>query len=142
MNDKFQPDGNYAEAELEQRLRDLYRGEDPPASLTARILVRARGPLGPAHHARLAANWWRRHAPLLSLSTALLAVCAYVTIGVAHGRQVKARRALVAQANLVYALQVTAGELNWAEGRITRDLAEPATPPRLRPLAARRIHQP
>lgn len=105
------------EAELEQHLHDLYRGEDPPAVLTGRILARARKP-----RARTRRPWLQRRAALASLCVLLLAVCVYVAVGVAHRRRVQARQAREAQAQLVYALQITTGELNWAEAQITADM--------------------
>ncbi|MGH9487500.1 MAG: hypothetical protein ACRD04_07910 [Terriglobales bacterium] len=104
------------EAELENHLRALYRAEDPPAGLTARIL-------SAAQRRRPARGRRRRRTALLGLCSALLAVCVYLAIGVIHQRQAQNRRAREAQAHLLYALQITTGELNWAEATIHRDMA-------------------
>ncbi|MGH2470215.1 MAG: hypothetical protein ACRDGF_09080, partial [Chloroflexota bacterium] len=79
-----------------------------------------RGPLEPRRGPRV---WLRRHAPLLSLCTALLALCVYLALGVIHQRQRQRRQAQEAQSHLLYALQITSGELNWAEAAIHRDMA-------------------
>lgn len=105
------------EAELEQHLHDLYRSEDPPAALTGRILAHARKPRGRTH-----GPWLRRRAALVSLCVVLLAACVYIAVGVVHRRQVQARQAQEAQARLEYALQITTGELNWAETQISEDM--------------------
>ncbi len=121
MNDANQPDRNQpgAEAELENRLRELYVREEPPAELTARIFERARA----QGAARPPAAWLRRHRPLFGLASALIVACAWIALGVAHRRQIETRRAQAAQARLLYALQITTHELNWAEGQVHRDLA-------------------
>ncbi|TAN20590.1 MAG: hypothetical protein EPN33_14570 [Acidobacteria bacterium] len=105
------------EAELEQHLHDLYRSEDPPAVLTGRILAHAR-----KARARTHGPWLQQRAALVSLCALLLAACAYIAIGVVHRRQVQAQRAQEAQARLAYALQITTGELNWAEAQIAEDM--------------------
>lgn len=105
------------EAELEQHLQDLYRSEAPPAALTGRILAQAHKPRGRTH-----GPWLQRHAALISLCAVLVAACVYIAVGVVHRRQVQAREAQETQARLEYALQVTAGELNWAEAQINEDM--------------------
>lgn len=105
------------EAELEQHLHDLYRNEDPPAALTRRILAQAR-----KRGAHTDGPWLQRRAALVSLCVVLLAACVYIAMGVVHRRQMQARRAQEAQARLEYALQITTGELNWAETQISEDM--------------------
>ncbi len=102
------------ETELEQHLHDLYRSEDPPAVLTGQIFAHARKPRPPSR-----GPWLQRRAALVSLCVVLLAACVYIAAGVVHRRQVQAQ---AAQARLAYALQITTGELNWAEAQVTEDM--------------------
>lgn len=104
-----------SEPGMERRLRELFRGEEPPAGLTERLLARAREgrPRRSPRGRRL----------LATLAAVLLAASAGTMLSVAHHRQVQEQRAQDAQAQLLRALQITTGELNWAEVSIHRDMA-------------------
>ncbi len=130
-----------AENDLENRLRELYRSQDPPVDLSARILQRARElPV-----ARNSVNswtwlsvfvlpaWWRRFA-VLSLSSALLFTSALIVLDVVHRRHLEDLHARQAQTRLLDALQVTNNELNWAESQIRRDISRSGgRPPAVNP---------
>ncbi len=132
MLDQFQPDKNNpdADAELENRLREHYAREDPPDALTARILARARQQAAAAHPPQPKGHGLRRHASLLSFCSALVVFCAFLALAVVRRHRLETRRAQVAQARLLYALQITTRELGWAAAKAHRDLTEsPGAPP-------------
>lgn len=117
-----------AAAELEDALRGLLRREPAPAGLRERILVRAQAREDlPARRPRDAG---RRRTMALRLGAAALAACALVTVGIVRQRQIEARQAMEARTRLLYALQITTRELNWAEQKVNRDLATPGAPAR------------
>lgn len=107
---------------LERELRGLLRREDPPPGFAGRVLAQAERPRF-ILRAGLAAGL-RRRAPALGAAAALLAVGVYLTAGAVHRRQIEAQRAAAARAQLQFALEVTAGDLNWAEANL--HAAEPS----------------
>lgn len=106
---------DFSETGIERHLREMFRGEEPPAALTERLLAHARG----AQPRRAC----RARRLLAALAAVLLAASAGTVLGVTHYRQAQALRAREAQARLLYALQITTGELNWAEVTVHRDMA-------------------
>lgn len=117
-----------AAAELDDALRGLLRREPAPAGLRERILARAQAREDlPARRPRDAG---RRRTMALRLGAAALAACALVTVGIVRQRQIEARQAMEARTRLLYALQITTRELNWAEQKVNRDLATPGAPAR------------
>ncbi len=130
MMNKTPPADPAVGTELENRLRELYRCQDPPAGLSDRILLRTRE-LPVAQHSMHSLAWlsafalpaWLRRHAFLSLSSALLITSALIALGVVHRRHMAALRARQAQTRLFYALQVTNNELNWAENQIHRDIS-------------------
>lgn len=121
--------------ELERELRGVLQREDPPAGFAGRVLAQARGrqPWRP-----MAFSMLRRRAAALSTLTILIAVCASVTILTVRHQRLEAQNAQRARAQLLTALQVTAGELDWAEARLDQALAAPGGgPPRPAPRSHR-----
>lgn len=121
MNRTLPADAERAAA-LERQLREHYRRQPAPAGLADAVLARAQeGSL--ARRGRGPSGAWGR--PLLGIASALITVCALLVAVVVHQHQAEARRAQAAQAHLLYALQMTAQELNWVEDNLNQDLAEP-----------------
>jgi anti-sigma factor RsiW len=124
MNDNPQTDrATAADAELEAHLRHLLRREDPPPGLAERILARAaRTPGVPAWPARPRGRL-RRYSPAFGAAALVAVLGAWLVAGMMQ-RRAQARQA---QAQLRYALHLTAGELSWAERKVGQGWSRPGS---------------
>lgn len=117
--------------DLERELRGLLQREDPPADFAGRVLAQARGR---QPWRSMAFSMLRRRAAMLGALAIVIALCASVTILTVRHQRLEAQNEQTARAQLLAALQVTAGELNWAETQLDQALATPGGgPPRPAP---------
>lgn len=129
--------------ELERELRGVLQRVDPPAGFAGRVMaqVQRRQLLmgaGPRAWRPTAFSMLRRRAAMLSAFAIVLAACASLTILAVRHQRLESQNAQTARAQLLSALQVTTGELDWAEARLDQALAAPAgSPPRPAPRAPR-----